>query len=218
MVEFPKVKKEILEFVSNEDGRISHDSLIKLGIISIGALGLASSVSAAASGTSGEHIAWEYDDEKCEYMEITCKDTIEGDGDVTMSLGAPGGTDPDIDMEMDMDLENNCGEGKTKVRRWIRDNWDSVEKENFVLTDTCSEDMPCLGTFPYNYHQHENSILLESEEGVTTIQASHEHSIAADCDVEVSLSVDGCPGDKVQVFLRASHDGNQMFECERKFG
>jgi hypothetical protein len=214
MVEFPRIKKELLEFVSNEDGRISQESLIKLGIISVGALGLAQGVG-AASGESGS-VTWDYDSEKCENMQITCKNTIEGSGDVTMSIQSAS-TDPDTSMEIGEIDMNQCDEGRDSVRGWIKDKWNAeggIEVENIDCYENCgTTDFPWHARFPLEYHQHENNLVLNSVEP-TSIEAQHEHSIGSGCNVDLELKVDDC----VDVHFKAEKDGTQLFTCTKSFG
>ena len=81
-MEFPKIKRSVLEFVSNEDGRITHDSLIKLGAISLLTAGMATSASALTRGESPSgKLAWEYDEVAKDYIKVTCYDSIENGGD-----------------------------------------------------------------------------------------------------------------------------------------
>jgi|GEM_PF-5083882 len=189
MTEFPRIKKRALDFLSDEDGRISQQSLIKMGAFAVGAIGFAGVAEASVTqGTTSDgrvHFLCD-DQEDGQTVEVTCLNTGEN-GDVTMKVGMPEGLrETDCGMEMSMD---SCDNAKKQIGNWMAENWDQLVFENAKVTQwqswEGSNDFPKYIQFIEPYHQHGNSLIITGPGA--EINTSHEHSINY-CGNDVKLT------------------------------
>jgi hypothetical protein len=208
---FPKIKKDLKEFVHNEDGRITQESLIRMGVVSIGALGAAVSINAIEIDPFEKIEIVDYDCAGSPQMHLLCKDVIEvGGGDVEMIV-KPAGLSQDGDMGMGDIGIDVCEDAVSAIRGKMKDKWESagdggLEKTNIVSnldcpsqisahpgnndggTDYPSRFFMSLGSecVPPTLHHHGNSLKLGSVSD--KIVGSHEHAVAVGCKVQGTLT------------------------------
>ncbi len=169
---FPKIKRDITEFLSNEDGRVSKESLIKLGVLSVGALGVSEVVSAETP---------------CSY---TCSDALESDAELSISFDIAR-----VEEDMDMEMGDNC---TSNLHSRLNEGWTRAPGTATVVISEHSENLasgwPQVIGFREDIVAHANSLTARSEDD--SLWATHAHNVSPACEdvriiSEVTCSDDG---------------------------
>jgi len=177
-MEIPKLKKEVGDFLLAEDGRVTKSALIRLGVLSAGAL-VATTPTAIAQT-----------DVQCD---VPCKNVLEAGGkDTQMTVRVDVAEISDCDMDM-MDGCNPFNDA-------VMDKLNAFDVTGPVSTDVRDPTKWDAGKETNHYmrfkdlHRHANSLSLEVKD--TGLVGTHSHSIAHDVcsNAEIHLRMK-CYGD-----------------------
>ena len=202
------LKDDVRKFLLSEEGNVSKEALLRLGVFSLMAASFAHPVKATTFSKT------------CTY---TCSTAIEGQITVTAGLNA------DIDTGGGL-CGGNCGDADGRIAgAYDSVTYSGTPSNDYVSSDvwgpgiTSSPPSPAAGEHVHVFgvkikggkaHSHSNSLSLTKgasfdEGGGTSIKGSHSHSLSEICGGRATVVVDCDGGNPEPVYLFCAGDSTR---------